>query len=856
MADRIYWTAIVLLVFGLQGGVVQGQATSPVPATLAEPALLEELHGSSQELAQLRRKGKDEQALTRAEQLLAKVHNQVLQPHPDLATFLNELGRLYYSRGDYRQAEPLFRDALQMRKTLFSLPHPDIAEVLNDLAALYYSRQDYERAVPLFEQALKIQKAANGPEHPAVARTLNNLAAVYYGQEDYEKAEPLYQEALRIRRQTLDPTDPDIAESLNNLGVLYDAKGELSSAEALLEEALYIHEQALGPHHPNIATSLYNLALLYRANGKHEQAIGTLDRAITIREQNLSLMLATGSEDQKRAYVALLTADIDAAVTLHADAAPDDPQALQLALTTVLRRKGRVLDAMLDTMANLRRQLKPKDRGLFDQLAQARGQLAEVVLNGPSALGAQSYQERLADLTQQIQTLESQVGSLSAAFRSQLPSTSIDQVQGALPANSALVEFVVYRPFLPQPGQYTKRWQPARYMAYILPYQGKPAWVDVGEVTDIDPSVQELRQALSNPQNSTYQQLAQELDKKLMRPVREQLSQYTEDIQTVFLSPDGALHVLPFGALIDEGGRYLIESSTFAYLTAGREIVRFHDRYPAQDKPTVLANPAFGTVPDVQGIQQAAATRPPTVRSAILPTGLQFGPLPGTAVEAEALAGLLDPDVTVLTGTQATEAAVKALHGPRLLHLATHGFFSPASRETPLVPGQEVILKPPGKRQTDHFGAANPLLRSGLALAGANQRQRTPPNQGGEDGVLTALEAAGLDLWGTQLVVLSACETGMGEVQNREGVYGLRRALAMAGAESLVMSLWKVGDAATQALMVDYYERLLSNQGRAAGLRQAQLTMLQDSQWRHPFYWAGFILSGNWTPLGEFDSAE
>jgi CHAT domain-containing protein len=136
----------------------------------------------------------------------------------------------------------------------------------------------------------------------------------------------------------------------------------------------------------------------------------------------------------------------------------------------------------------------------------------------------------------------------------------------------------------------------------------------------------------------------------------------------------------------------------------------------------------------------------------------------------------------------------------------------------------------------------NPLLRSGLALAGFNARASDL-----EDGVLTALEVAGLDLQGTELVVLSACDTGVGEIAHGEGVYGLRRAFAMTGARSQLMTLWQVDDIGTQTVMVDYYHRLLQGEGRSEALRQAQLALLQDPQYRHPYYWAAFIFQGDWT---------
>jgi CHAT domain-containing protein len=215
---------------------------------------------------------------------------------------------------------------------------------------------------------------------------------------------------------------------------------------------------------------------------------------------------------------------------------------------------------------------------------------------------------------------------------------------------------------------------------------------------------------------------------------------------------------------------------------------------------------------------------------------LQFTPLPGTAAEAKALKSLLKlTDDQVLTQGKATEAALKQLTGPRILHLATHGFFLAdqavdRTSEPLRLLGQDGLPVPKGE---------HPLLRSGLALAGANRLR-----SGQDDGILTALEVAGLDLVGTELAVLSACETGVGNVLNGEGVYGLRRALVLAGVQTQLVSLWKVDDTATKELIVDYYQRLSVGAGHSAALRQAQLTMLQDPERTHPYYWGAFIVVG------------
>ena len=284
---------------------------------------------------------------------------------------------------------------------------------------------------------------------------------------------------------------------------------------------------------------------------------------------------------------------------------------------------------------------------------------------------------------------------------------------------------------------------------------------------------------------------------------------------------------------------------TIWYVTSGRDLVRVADaadELPRGSAPVVLAAPQFeglSATPEPAAAQ--SASRGPD--AAVLERALRFNSLPGTADEATALAKVL-PEARVYTGSSATEALLKDVRAPSILHIATHGFFlSPSSASTATTSDRGLVI-PSGPASS----AANPeesLVLSGLALAGANQRWSGP----GEDGILTALEATSLDLWGTRMVVLSACETGLGDVRNGEGVYGLRRALVLAGAESQVMSLWQVSDTATRDLMISFYQQLRAGDGRAEALRRVQLAMLKGGRNRdHPYYWASFILSGDWRP--------
>jgi CHAT domain-containing protein len=386
-------------------------------------------------------------------------------------------------------------------------------------------------------------------------------------------------------------------------------------------------------------------------------------------------------------------------------------------------------------------------------------------------------------------------------------------VQAAVPEGATLVEFSRYR----RMGRAVPKDEQARYAAYVLGRTGEPAWTDLGPAPAIDEAVKSLREGLGDAARRDGDELARALDERVMRPLRAALA---PGVRQLLLSPDGALNLVPFGALRDETGAYLVERYEISYLTSGRDLLRLREHAGSTRGALIVADPDF------QAPTAGAGPADPERTRAVNLANPSFLPLPGTEEEARIL-GRLIPGSTVLTGERATKAALEEAASPWLLHVATHGFFI----EDATAPESEAAL------------IENPLLRSGLALAGANRREE------GRDGLLTALEAAGLDLWGTQLVVLSACDTGVGDVTVGEGIYGLRRALVLAGSETQVLSLWDVNDLATRELMADYYRGLLAGKGRAEALRAVQLKMLASARRKHPAYWAGFIVSGAWGPL-------
>ena len=436
-----------------------------------------------------------------------------------------------------------------------------------------------------------------------------------------------------------------------------------------------------------------------------------------------------------------------------------------------------------------------------------------------------------------VDRLEAVVSARSAEFRVQSLPITLTAVQSAIPTGTVLIEFARYRPApatLPTP-------QAPRYAAYVLPSDGDPQWVDLGEAAPLDRTIETWRLALRDSGRTDVRRLARVVDAALMQPIRTLLGRSHH----LLISPDGALNLMPFAALVDEHDRYLVERFVITYLTSGRDLLRLQVPRNSKSPSVVVADPDFGDPAVLAGSVERVDD-----------SQIFFGPLPGVSEEVRALRKLL-PQAAFLTKDHATERALKGVSGPRLLHIATHGFFlndrpfanDPSMSSQPSQPTATGRISPkdPDRTRLGKFAAhiENPLLRSGLALAGANRGGRD-----GDDGLLTALEAAGLDLWGTKLVVLAACDTGVGEVKIGDGVYGLRRALVLAGAESQMISLWPVSDRGTRDLVVGFYQRLLGDDARGEALRQVQLQMLRGTRHTHPYYWASFILSGQWTDLG------
>jgi CHAT domain-containing protein/Tfp pilus assembly protein PilF len=748
---------------------------------------------------------------------LATIERSLGSEHPWFVRCLITLANLRDDAGDTEEAEAIDRRALAILARTHQTGTMLDATLLNNLADLHRQRNDYATAEALFQRSLAIGERLQGPDTYFVSTAWQNLGIVARERKDYAAALTYYARALAIRERIAGSDSAGLAGLLSNLANVYRATGNDALALETHFRALHLWEKVAGPYARGTLVSVGNIARTYASQGDIANALAFQRRADAILETQMSLDLAAGSERQKLALVRSVSERTDRTISLHLYDAPDNTDAAALAALVLLQRKGRVLDAMADVFAAVRQRVTdPEDRILMDRLNETTAQLARLVLNHADTASPHG-EPSLAQLEARKEQLEAILSEHSAEFRAQIQPVTLEAVQAAMPDDAALLEFAVFRRFDPTAERNAEAYGPAHYAAYVVRKHAAPTGVDLGTVADIDGLIGRFRNALRDPRVGVTAP-ARALDERVMRPLRASLDGATR----LLISPDGDLNLVPFEALIDAQGRYLLDRYATSYLTSGRDLLRMQVPRAIPGRPVIVADPFFGE-PAAAGAaaQSPASTSRQSVTSGAVLSRLYFASLPGSAAEARTIKALF-PEAALLLGRHATKTMVEQVKAPRILHIASHGFF----------------LNDEGGRSAV---AQNPLLRSGLALAGGNVAQG--------DGILTALEASGLDLWGTKLVTLSACDTGVGEIRNHEGVYGLRRAFVLAGAETLVMSLWPVSDYVARDAMVGYYTRLRAGVGRGDALRQAKVAIRKLPARRHPYYWAGFIQSGEWGDL-------
>src|SRR5580704_13996844 len=742
-----------------------------------------------------------------------RIRQKVLRPgHPDIAASLNNLGSLYQSMGEYAKAEPLYQEALRIHQKVFGPEHPGTTLSLNNLAVLYWAMGEYAKAEPLYQEALRIRQKILGPEHPDTAISLNNLGALYWTMGEYAKVEPLDQEALRIRQKVLGPEHPDTALSLYNLGSLYQSMGEYAKAEPLEREALRILQKILGPEHPYSAESLENLALLEFDLGRIDEATALARQASAAELTFLSKIFSFTSEQQRLAYLNIF----------HPYSLFPFLKGTETDLAAaVLRYKGAVLDSIVEDRLLAEATQGSEDQKLVEQLDLDKTQLGQLLLQPLQKFSAQTKQ-RIEALEGEVEKIESQLAQRVAGLGRARHALGVrlEQVQPVIPSDAALIEYLRYGHYLGK-----EKWE-QRYGAILLLSKGAPLWIPLGKASEIEHLVRRYGSLVrGSPQEDELSANLQALYEALWAPVDQALPSQTKRI---IISPDGELNFISFATLLTKDTQFLTQTYDVQYVASGRDLLR-------ESKPSIAREVVLFANPDFDLASTAMLAKADNGSGSIRGSERRdvedwsFESLTGTQKGSDELTkkfigwGWTPTD---FSAKEATKEALVKIHSPYILHLATHGFFA---KEDATATQPEAVLNERQSVTKSRF-FKNPMHRSGLALAGAQttieawKRAEVPPVE--NDGILTAEDVSTLDLQGTWLVTLSACDTGSGQARAGEGVMGLRRGFIQAGAQNLLMTLWPISDEFTVRIMSDFYEAAHKTGNAPEALAQVQRNWL------------------------------
>ncbi|MEO5948472.1 MAG: CHAT domain-containing tetratricopeptide repeat protein, partial [Chitinophagaceae bacterium] len=722
--------------------------------------------------------------------------------------------------------------------------HPDYAQCLNNLAVFYMDRDRYEKAELLCIEAMSIRKKILGEAHPDYAGSLNALANIYCKMEQFEKAESLSLEALAIYKKIIGETNTKFATSLISLAFVYDKMGSYEKAEPLLAKALMIYKKILGEAHPDYAISLNNLAGLYWRMGRYEKAEPLVLQNSLIVIHNLENNFTNLSDQEKQVYL-----DNTVYVTKWENSflynyKKASPAARQHIGNTQLFFKGLILENTKKMLAVLQQSKDTALVSLYNSWLTNKS-----ILSKQYALPVANRNSDLKQVEEKTENLEKELNRSSADFNSQQKSIRINMtdVGKGLQQDEIAIEFVKFQ-------LYNKNWTDSTmYAAYILRKNDSvPIFVPLCEEKQLQQLFDNAGTSATNMVNSFYRGLelgnsnsSSFLGMALYKLIWAPLEPYLKDIKKISYSPAGKLYSIAFHALPVDSNTLLIDKYNLQQYTSTRQVaLKAEENQTTKPSDIALFGDAEFSMDSLSLVKQRtnASGTDLTSTSIYIPEnrgsrGGAWNDLPGTAEEVKKIKALFDENKIATKSfiqTTASEENLKALSGnsPQILHIATHGFF---------LPEPDKKKKETGFNQGNTYTLADdPLLRSGLILSGGNYAwSGKTPIEGVEDGIATAYEISQLNLSKTELVVLSACETALGDVKGSEGVFGLQRAFKMAGVKKMIVSLWQVPDKETAELMTAFYTYWMKGKTIEESFTQAQAEMRKKYS---PFYWAAFVL--------------
>lgn len=797
-----------------------------------------------------------EEAIEKFQNAIQIVEDAYGPEHPDLRYALTNLANTFMEKRQYAAAESYLVRAQEIAESALGKDHPDVASGLNNLATLYFRLGNYERSLEYHERSLVQRKAIWGNEHPEVAISYNNMGSLYLEWEEADdrlnKALDAFNECLRLDSSLQLLSHPDHSMHLNNLAETYRQMNRPEEARKLYERSIALEEQYYGKRHPNIAVSYHNLAMVFTGlqdyalaqenaskalaiyqdaygnecsectsvffslgqihflQGHHYEAIDHYRKGLFASRKFLNDNFEFLSSAERTHLLNSLRYNHELFLDFAIAASDSIPEALDIAMENQAFERG----LLLRTDVSIRNKVKNGGKELrikYEEWLSAKQRIAKLYAE------VEPQEGRIEALETKITSLEKEMASMAFEPQRDRNIPTIREMKKALGEEDAMVDFFAFQSTLKDGTPYTQ------YGAFVLKKElDHPLLVPLCHLSDLE--------AVLGQHPSTYKNYIDELygtqnsfDADLYRLVWQPLDSVLQNTRSVYLYPTELFHKIAFHALRKENGIFLSKEYELHIRHSLPDESDGELPLDKKDQVCVIGGAEFSAYGEDGGI---------------------WDYLPGTLKEAEQVEAIFDKSnasVVSLKGFDAREENIKSLQG-KVIHMASHGFFFPDPAAVSIdawTEQEESVAFRGGGRGADRFVTnPNPMMRSGIALTGANDSWKDPANE--EDGILTAYEVSLMDLSGTELVVLSACETGLGEIHNSEGIYGLQRAFRIAGVKSQIISLWQVPDEETAEFMTLFYEQLLKTENVRASFSSAREKMRSKYD---PYYWAAFVLT-------------
>lgn len=728
---------------------------------------------------------------------------------------IDRLAYFYLKIGNVRKAEQLFNESRSLRETNFPARSIHRVHPWIGLGSVYYKKNDIEKTYEYFNQAINgiNRSTTTSFDQDELNRIFLNELVEICLTTGKQKEALSYLDKLAIASSGPGKFSSRIATRLE-VARIFEMKARYYLLEKKIEKAQEYLNKANHYYPAEVSTSdvkfklIKTEGLLQWALGRPDQAAAAFQKLVKVYQQHIAYNFVAMSEYEKETFYYSLKRDFDLFNSFVLDYPASQSEKLYEQLyDNLLNTKALLLN---QTNHKKNRILQSGDHALIESLNQWE--------NVKAKLAAQYYEKsnaaRIDSLVGKIEKLEKQLNQSSGLFESKENPTSWTQVRSALKPGEAALEIirinVIDKNSL---GKMNQLSDSAVYLFLLLTAESKtPQHFIVPHGNQLE------KHFLPYYRNSIYARTEDRLSyDQFWLPIRQHVAGFTK----LYISADGVYNQVNLNAMLNSvTGQYLIDEINLIYVTNTADLLRRSEPHQ-RDKAVLVGHPTYNFIANGEKIKdniKVYGQRNVINEELMTFKEQEFSDLPGTEKEVDEIEVTLikrNLEVISFKGANALEENIKAVRSPSILHIATHGFFV-----------------------DDKESGISPMIRSGIVLAGVNNSEK----EKAEDGILTAYEATNLDLTGTDLVVLSACQTGLGEVRNGEGVYGLQRAIVVAGAHNLLMSLWKVDDEATAFLMTSFYT-LWEGQNNPEKFREIQIGMRK--KYPHPFYWGAFVMLGN-----------